>query len=95
MLELTNIYHKYKDFKLNDINITVKPDQIVFLLGESGSGKSTILRLIAGLDSVQQGEIIINNRIVASKNIFITPEKRCISLVFQHQSLFSHKKRER
>jgi len=59
------------------------------LLGASGSGKTTILRCIAGLEEIDDGEIYLNTRLVDSpKNkIFINPEKRNLGFIFQNFAL--------
>ena len=53
-------------------------------------GKTTILRAIAGLEKISNGEIWLNNILISSKNYFIEPEKRGIALSFQDNSLFPH-----
>ncbi len=75
---------------LQQIDLTLFPGEIVCLLGESGSGKSTILRLIAGLQQVSAGTISINHKIVANSNFNLPPEKRATGLMFQDFALFPH-----
>ncbi|MFM7580603.1 MAG: sulfate/molybdate ABC transporter ATP-binding protein, partial [Microcystaceae cyanobacterium] len=60
--------------------------KLVALLGPSGSGKSTLLRAIAGLESPDQGQILINGRDTTHVDI----RKRNIGFVFQHYALFKH-----
>lgn len=60
------------------------------LFGESGSGKSTVLRLIAGLEVPKRGIIKIDNRIIVDNNTFLMPEERKIGMVFQDYALFPH-----
>ncbi len=63
---------------------------IIAILGDSGSGKSTILRLLAGLEIPHKGSITINNQIVVDNRTFMPPEKREIGMVFQDYALFPH-----
>ena len=80
-----------KDHKLIDVNFSIKEQgQIISILGPSGVGKTTILRAIAGLDPITNGEIFLNKKIISSTNIFVEPEKRDIALSFQENSLFPH-----
>ena len=82
----SNIDHKLIDVSFNISN----PGDIISILGPSGVGKTTILRAIAGLEKISNGEIWLNNILISSKNYFIEPEKRGIALSFQDNSLFPH-----
>ncbi|MFC3099837.1 ABC transporter ATP-binding protein [Altererythrobacter lauratis] len=64
--------------------------RIACLLGPSGCGKSTILRLIAGLEPVDEGEIRVHGETVAEPGASVPPEQRGIGLVFQDNALFPH-----
>ena len=64
--------------------------EITCLLGPSGGGKSTLLRLAAGIESVQSGRVEICGELVASENVFLPPEKRPVGLMFQENALFPH-----
>lgn len=90
MLNIKNITITYKQRKIiENTSFRLKKDEILALLGDSGSGKSSILRFIAGLIEVENGEVIKNNQII-SKNgkHLVTAEKRKIGMVFQDYSLF-------
>ena len=63
---------------------------IICLLGPSGIGKTTILRAIAGLQKIKNGQIKLKGKVLSSDNINIEPENRNISLAFQENSLFPH-----
>ena len=90
--EVKNVtFSSSKEHKLIDVNFSIREQgQIISILGPSGVGKTTILRAIAGLDPITNGEIFLNNKIISSTNIFVEPEKRDIALSFQENSLFPH-----
>ena len=92
ILEITNLEFSYRkeDPILYNLNLKLKEGEIFSIHGSSGSGKSTILRLIAGFEKQSKGIIKINNKIVSDKNNFIPTEKRNIGLVFQDKNLFPH-----
>lgn len=75
---------------LNKLDLSLTPGEIVCLLGESGSGKSTILRVAAGIQPVDAGEVRINEKIVSSPQVQVPPEQRGIGLMFQDFALFPH-----
>ena len=87
MLELRNVVKSYEGKPLlTDISFTVSEGETVCLLGTSGSGKSTILRMIAGLDFPDRGAILQNNLDLAGT----PPHLRDFGLVFQDYGLFPH-----
>ena len=90
MLEV-KMSKKLRDFDL-DVEINVRPGEVLALLGENGSGKSTVLNLLAGLLTPDEGEITLNGRILFSgaDNRSIPPEERNIGYVFQNYALFPH-----
>ena len=73
-----------------DVNTTLKKGDLTVLFGKSGAGKSTILKMIAGLMEPSNGRIIINDEIWFDKNkkINLTPQKRKVGFVFQDYALF-------
>lgn len=74
----------------DDISFEVGAGEIVCLLGASGSGKSTILRMIAGVERADAGSVRIGAAEVDSPASFVPPEKRRVGLVFQDLALFPH-----
>jgi len=93
MLKINKLHFKYKNSKvdnIDDFNIDIKKGEIVAILGESGSGKSTMLRIIAGLEQPYKGSMTIGGNEVFSKDKFVEPEKRGIGMVFQDYALFPH-----
>ena len=90
-LKLKGINHWFGDKPvLSDINLDLQQGELMCLLGASGSGKTTILRLASGLESLQSGAVQIYDQIVASNQNQLPPEKRQIGMVFQDYALFPH-----
>ena len=77
-------------FAVEDVTLKVATGEVLALLGESGSGKTTMLRLIAGFERPTSGEIFIGGQMVAGNGVFMEPEKRGIGVVFQDYALFPH-----
>jgi iron(III) transport system ATP-binding protein len=71
-------------------NFGMEAGERVGIAGPSGQGKSTLLRLIAGLERPQKGNIVIDGRIVAARNTHVSPEERRVGMVFQDYGLFPH-----
>ncbi len=87
MLKISNLNFGYdKEKVLNDFSLEIKPEEIVALKGKSGSGKSTVLRLIAGLEKPSSGSVHIEG--VEMSNI--DTYKRNVGYVFQDFALFPH-----
>ncbi len=91
ILVLEKVSHAFDGtLVVKDVNLTVESGEVVCLLGPSASGKTTILRIVAGLETLQQGKIFINNLKVISKNNAIPPEQRGLGMFFQDYALFPH-----
>ncbi len=75
---------------LKGVDMALEPGEIVCLLGESGSGKSTVLQVAVGILPVQGGEVKVNDTVVSAPGIMMAPEKRGIGLMFQDFALFPH-----
>ncbi len=80
---------------LSDFNLDVWNGSIVGILGISGSGKTTALRLLAGFDKPDSGVIEMRNRVISSEDTFLPPEERNVGMVFQDYALFPHLNVER
>ena len=77
--------------KVKKMSFSIKDEgDIICLLGPSGIGKTTILRAIAGLQKIKNGQIKLKGKVISSDKINIEPENRNISLAFQENSLFPH-----
>ncbi len=86
MLDLRNISKSYGDFALQNINLTVERGEYFVLLGRSGSGKSQLLEIIAGLVKADSGEIILDKNNIIEDRI----QARPVGLVYQDFALFPH-----
>ena len=90
MVQLINVENISKTFGdkvvLNDLSLTIDKKEVVTLIGSSGCRKSTLVRCIAGLESIQKGKITIDNTEV--KNVKSVAGK--IGMVFQNFNLFPH-----
>lgn len=75
---------------LSNFDFAVQAGEFVSLLGHSGAGKTTALRVIAGFEKVHSGYVRIGGRLVASSFAHVPPDKRRVGLVFQDYALFPH-----
>lgn len=90
-LELIDIHKAFDTTQaLNGLSLSIKNGEVVCLVGHSGCGKTTLLRLISGVDRPDSGTIYMNGKPVAEKNSFIEPENRKVGVVFQDYALFPH-----
>jgi iron(III) transport system ATP-binding protein len=75
---------------VRDSDLCVERGEFVALLGPSGCGKTTLLRLIAGFEQPDGGEILLEERKVAGAGVWVAPERRRVGMVFQDYALFPH-----
>ena len=85
---LRNLVKSYDGNKnvIDNINLEIKDKEFIVLVGSSGCGKSTILRLISGLEDISSGEIMIDGKVVNN----VHPKDRDIAFVFQSYALYPH-----
>ena len=87
---ISKIYNDPKTGKqfyaVNDVSLEIEPGSFVTLLGPSGCGKTTTLRMIAGFESPDEGEIYLGEEPINA----LTPNKRDTAMVFQSYALFPH-----
>jgi sulfate/thiosulfate transport system ATP-binding protein len=86
-IEVRNVSKRFGDFvALEDVTVSLPTGQLTALLGPSGGGKSTLLRIIAGLDRADEGSISIEG--IEATNL--PAQKRNVGFVFQHYAVFKH-----
>lgn len=75
---------------VKSVDLEVEKGEIFTILGESGSGKTTVLRMIVGFETPTNGVIKFGERVISSRDKFVPPEERSVGLVFQDLALFPH-----
>ena len=90
-LELNNLTKYYgEQLVLDGLNLEVYEGELLAVLGSSGVGKSTLIRTLAGFESIDGGAIYLDGNLIANKDTEIPAEKRGITIVPQAASLFPH-----
>src|ERR1700704_6521339 len=92
-LEVRNIVKIFgKLTAVDDVSFKVEQGEVVTLLGPSGCGKTTTLRMVAGFEKPNAGEVEIAGRVVVAtdRHINVPPEKRDIGMVFQSYAIWPH-----
>ncbi|MBH5818118.1 heme ABC transporter ATP-binding protein FbpC, partial [Neisseria meningitidis] len=94
MTAALHIGHLSKSFQntpvLNDISLSLDPGEILFIVGASGCGKTTLLRCLAGFEQPDFGEISLSGRTIFSKNTNLPVRERRLGYVVQEGVLFPH-----
>lgn len=86
-VKIENVVKRYGDFTaINDLSVLIKDGEFFTLLGPSGCGKTTLLRMIAGFNSIEEGTIYFNDDPINN----LAPHKRDIGMVFQNYAIFPH-----
>ncbi len=87
-ITFNNIVKKYDETNIavENFNLEIRDKEFIVLVGPSGCGKSTTLRMIAGLESITEGEIFIGDKLVNN----VAPRDRDIAMVFQSYALYPH-----
>lgn len=91
-IEIKNINKKFNKevVACEDISLNIITGEIIALIGESGCGKSTFLKIISGFEFPDSGQFNLNENIIFDKKNYTKAEKRNISILFQEHSLFPH-----
>ncbi len=86
-IEIVNVGKRFGDFvALDDVSVSIPSGRLTALLGPSGGGKSTLLRIVAGLERADTGKIEIEGVDATG----LPPQKRNVGFVFQHYAAFKH-----
>jgi sulfate transport system ATP-binding protein len=86
-IDVRNVSKSFNGFKaLDDVSLSVPDGSLTALLGPSGGGKSTLLRVLAGLERPDAGEVLFSGEAVTS----LPAEQRGVGFVFQHYAAFKH-----
>lgn len=92
MIHFHQVNKHYGSFHvLKDINLSIKQGEVVVVIGPSGSGKSTMVRCINRLETITDGELIVDGIRINDKKTDINTLRRDIGMVFQHFNLYPHK----
>jgi multiple sugar transport system ATP-binding protein len=86
-VSIRQVHKHYDDFHaVKGVSLEIKEKEFVVLVGPSGCGKTTTLRMVAGLESITEGDILIGNTVVNE----LPPMDRDIAMVFQNYALYPH-----
>src|SRR5688572_24627525 len=90
-MRCSNLSKKFGEVHaVEGVNLSLREGHFLALLGPSGCGKTTTLRLLAGFEVPDSGEIIIGEQRVSGPGVFMPPEQRSVGMVFQEYALFPH-----
>jgi iron(III) transport system ATP-binding protein len=91
LLELENIHKSFGKLPVvQGVSLQLARGEIGCLLGPSGCGKTTLLRIIAGFEPIDKGQVMLNGRCISSSTVLVPAEKRNLGMVFQDYALFPH-----
>ncbi|WP_205617889.1 amino acid ABC transporter ATP-binding protein [Atopococcus tabaci] len=91
IIQFQKVNKYYGDFHaLKDINLSFNKGEVTVVIGPSGSGKSTMLRCINGLESIDDGKLIVNGTDLHAKATNLSQIRKRVGMVFQHFNLYPH-----
>ncbi|WP_413627877.1 amino acid ABC transporter ATP-binding protein [Fructilactobacillus vespulae] len=92
IIQFKDVQKYYGKFHaLTDINLDIQHGETVVLIGPSGSGKSTLLRSINGLETIQEGKLIVDGKDLSSDKTNLNQLRTDVGMVFQHFNLYNNK----
>jgi polar amino acid transport system ATP-binding protein len=91
LVELKDVVKRYgTNTVLDGVSLNVEKGEIIAVIGRSGSGKSTMLRCVNGLEPIQQGRIVFDGEVVNDPNTDLRKLRQRVGIVFQSYNLFPH-----
>jgi iron(III) transport system ATP-binding protein len=88
---IENVVKKYDGTTaLDSVSLNIKDGELVAVLGASGCGKTTLLRILAGFEEIDSGLVKSGGKVFSSDSVHVSPEKRNIGVVFQSYALWPH-----
>ena len=91
ILEIKGLYKSFDHLDvLQEINLTVQPTEVIFIIGPSGAGKSTLLRCINRLEEPSRGQILIDGEEITRPGVNLNRVRKDIGMVFQSFNLYPH-----
>lgn len=91
LIECRGVTKRFGDVvAVDDVSLRLMPGEVLSILGASGCGKTTLLRVIAGFEVVDGGELYLQSSLVSGADHHLPPERRNIGMVFQEYALFPH-----
>ncbi len=91
MIHINNLHKRFGDSHvLRGISCDIKPQEVVCIIGPSGSGKSTFLRCMNALETVSEGEVVVNGFAAHDRTTDLNKMRESVGMVFQRFNLFPH-----
>ncbi len=92
LLSVENLHKKFDDLSvLDDVSLELKKGEVLVIIGPSGCGKSTFLRCLNGLEDIQDGKVILEDKVINPNKKELNKNREKIGMVFQSYDLFPHK----
>ena len=86
-VSIKNINKFFDDFQvLKNVSLDIRKGEFFSILGPSGCGKTTLLRVIAGFEGVESGDVLLDGKSILN----LPPNKRPVNIIFQNYALFPH-----